>query len=214
MLYKRDIFKNFRAKAKIITISLIILSALALTGCLSSKPVSTRYYIFEYPDKSTVSIKGNYSTVPGTCTVYPVEVSPAFATNQIAIRENTHEIRYFSFNQWAVRPEQGLTELLNRFLSENNIFLEVYRPSLIKEGDYILESRVYNLEVVSERKHYHARLSLEFILTDSKSGQPVKNHRADKTVPLEQRDLNLFASAISRIFIEEIDLFLNLYQDN
>lgn len=184
---------------------LLILSIIA-AGCLTRKPPAIRYYVLEYPGKEALS-GFDAATIKGSCLVRPVEVSPAYSTNQIAIRENTHEIRYFAFNMWAVRPEPGLTGIMFRFLDDHRIFENLRSPGLIDETDYTLETMVYNLEVETDRRDYRARLNMVFRLIDNKQNRTVKEHMVNRSMPVEERDLNLFAAAVSTIFVEELAAF-------
>lgn len=189
----------------------MILSVLT-AGCLTRKPPAVRYYVLEYPGKEAVP--GFDATIKGSCLVKPVEVSPAYSTNQIAIRENTHEIRYFAFNMWAVRPEPGLTGIMFRFLDDHQVFEDLRSPGLIEETDYTIETRVNNLELETERRDYRARLNIEFRLIDNNRNRVVKEYRVNRSMPIEERDLNLFAAAVSRIFVEELASFTETAGDS
>jgi len=198
----------FPGKSGIIWISLILVSfTVIFAGCITRKSVETKYYILEYPQDIMVNIADNLTPVPKSCLVLPVNVYPAFSTNQIAIRENSHEIRYFSFNQWAVRPEQSLTRILDDFLIRHNIYKNIYHPSLIHDADHIMETTVYNLEVISEGRDYYARLSVDYKLLESETRQIIYQHRADRKKKLAGRNLNYFAEETSKIFIEETGEF-------
>ncbi len=189
------------------TLILILCSAFILTGCLGRRSMPARFYILDYPPGLEVNFEDE-SPVQKSLLIRTVEISPAYATTQIALRERTHEIRYFSFNQWAVRPEQSLTSLLTEFMNEHNIFRTVYtRPSLNLEPDYIMETIIHHMVLVEDGREYYARLSLEYALREFGNGETVLNHRADRKQVLEDKNLNLFAAAISEIFIDELGKF-------
>ncbi len=188
-----------------------LLGSLILTGCLTRKPETTRHYILEYP--------AGYETVPvskiadRSCLIMPAEVYPAFATHQIALRESSNEIRYFALNVWAVRPEQSITNMVTEFLLKHNVFQSVYAPAIIRETDFSLKTTVYRLEVIAENRDYFANLEVEFMLINNLDGQITNVHRASRKVELEDRDLNLYAAAISRMLIEELSVFTQSFTE-
>jgi ABC-type uncharacterized transport system auxiliary subunit len=193
-----------------IRICAILLSgSLFLAGCTPRRSVPARYYIIDYPAGVEVDIAADAAPVQNSCLVSTVNIYPAYSTNQIAIRENTHEIRYFAFNQWAVRPEQSLTSIKIEFLKSHNIFQSLQTTALFAQADYTMETTVYHLEIIEEDNEYHARLNLEYILKDNQTGQVVIDHRADRKSLLDERNLNLFAATVSKMFIEELGIFSN-----
>jgi hypothetical protein len=112
-------------------------------------------------------------------------------------------------NIWAVRPEQSLTNMMTEFFKNHKVFESVHLSTLNTETDFTLGATVYNLEVVQESRDYYARLNVEYQLKDHQSNQIVYDHRADKRVLLDDRNLNLFAAAISEIYVEELAKFVN-----
>ena len=193
---------------------LLIFTASSLTGCLTRAPEATRYYLLDYPAGMEIDLPGNGPFVEKSCIITSVEVYPAYSSHQIAVREHSHEIKYFALNIWAVRPEQSLTNIMTEFLKNHKVFESIHLPGLSTETDFTLNTTVYNLEVVQERRDYYARLKLEYLLKDNQSNQIVHDHRADKRVLLEERDLNLFAAAISEIFVEELAIFVNTIMED
>jgi hypothetical protein len=191
------------------TLLFILFLSFALTSCIGRRSVPSRYYIIEYLPETELNINDDRLPVQGSCLIRTVEISPVYATTQIALRERTHEIRYFAFNHWAVRPEQGFTSLVTRFMNDHNIFRTIHlRPSFAMEADYIMETTIHHLVLVEEGNDYFAMLTLDYILRDFGSDEIISVHRADRKEILEEKNLNLFASVISRLFVEELENFV------
>lgn len=188
---------------------LLIYTASLISGCLTRAPEATRYYLLDYPAGMEIVFPGNGPFIEKSCLITSVEVYPAYSTYQIAIREHSHEIKYFAVNIWAVRPEQSLTNIISEFFKNHKVFESIHLSTPVTETDFTLNTTVYSLEVVHERRDYYARLKVEYLLKDNENNQIVYDHRADKRVLLEDRDLNLFAAAISEIFVEELAIFVN-----
>ena len=193
---------------------LLICTASLITGCLTRAPEATRYYLLDYPAGMEIVFPGNGPFIGKSCLITSVEVYPAYSSHQIAIREHSHEIKYFAVNIWAVRPEQSLTSIMTEFFRNHKVFESVHLSTLSTETDFTLGTTVYNLEVVQEKRDYYARLKVEYLLKDNQSNQIVYDHRADKRVLLDDRDLNLFAAAISEIFVQELANFVNTIMED
>lgn len=186
---------------------IILLAGLLLPGCRSSRTATNRYYILEYPRDISANIPDH--TIESSCYVNPVDIYPAFSTNQIAFREDSHEIRYYSFNHWAIRPEAGFTRILLDYLDDNRIFSRVYHTSPVHDAIYTIETVVHRLEVVRESNDYYAHLIVRFRLIDNDSGNIVSEHLNSNTTEMDDPNLNLFARSVSGMFVEELDHFLS-----
>jgi ABC-type uncharacterized transport system auxiliary subunit len=185
-----------------------LLLVLLVSGCSPRGTMPARYYVLDYPSGYQVSIEGD-TPIPRACLVRNVNIYPAYSTNQIALRENTYEIRYFTFNQWAVRPEQSFTQILIRFMNDNNIFETFQTSTLFAEYDCSFETTIYHLQLIEEDNNYLAHLNIEFRLREGTDGRTITDHRADRKNILKEKNLNLFAESISILFIEELEKFTN-----
>ncbi len=185
--------------------------ALLVSGCRSTREAEIRFYLLEYPDEYYTP-ESDYldpDAVSGkTCRISGVEVHPAFASHKIAIRENSNEIRYFSYNQWAVRPGQSLDLILKDFLRRKNVFKTILSADERGETDYTLETYIPRLEVVRNGKVYNAHIETKFRLKNNLTGTTVLEYRSDSLQELDERCLNQFSSEISRMFVQELHKFV------
>ncbi len=188
---------------------LFFITALLVLGCKGGRSVANRYYLLEYPSDVIIHLHDTSTLLEKTCFLNPVNIYPVFSTNQIVYRENSHEIKYYSFNQWAVRPESSFTRMLMDFLEIYSVFGKVYSNSQINDSDYSIETSVQRLEVIRERKTYYANLNVRFRLADNKSGEILTEYVASRKTRMEERNLNLFAAAISEMFVMEFSVFIN-----
>jgi ABC-type uncharacterized transport system auxiliary subunit len=193
---------------------LILATGLLLPGCRGGRALTTRYYLLEYPEDVSVNSPESSATIGRSCFVNIVEVYPPFATNQIAHRENTHELSYYAFNQWAVRPEASLTRILLDFLDKYRIFEQLYTTHPSPETDYTIDTAVQRMEIVSENNDYHASIAVRFRLIDNISGEIAAEHTTRSMKEMKQRDINLFAGAISSMFVEELGTFISEINNN
>ncbi len=189
---------------------LLVITMLLLGACRSSKPVAPTFYVLEFPtDRIPEEIP---FTLPYSLEITDIDLHPAFATHQIAIREEQHEIRYFSHHEWAVRPEQSLTRYISDYFKNVRIFknTDIRYWNIIP--DYKLLTSIHQLQVIKDGNDYLAHLHVDFQLVMTEGTVTVVKHTADKTRLLERRNLNLFAGAINDMFFEELHFFARKIQ--
>ncbi len=135
-----------------------VLTMLIFAGCRSTKPVQNNFFLLELPSAPIEDTQMRIRTLDATCELRNVEVAVPYASHQIAIREDTHRIRYFSFNEWAHRPELSLTTMMRTFLEKNRFFREIVSGRLREATDYTLKTKVHRLEV----DHLHEAFIMAF----------------------------------------------------
>lgn len=195
---------------------ILVFILLVMSACMGRKPVATRYYLIEYPFvHDNINAPNEEEKVfPGPLLIMPVSVHPAYSSHQIAIRENTHQINYFAQSEWAVRPAQSFDMLLSRFFSQHVWFTEIKEhKSQVLEG-FTLASNVLNMEVVSSRQVFAASLTFEFNLNDNRTGLTHTSGVLNRQKVLRSKNLNLFAGAVSELFLDELHIFLDQIYSN
>ncbi len=189
---------------------ILIISSLliALAACRSSQPASQHFYLIEYDREWSAPWPEGLGTMAGTCEIASVWVAPAYASHQIAMRTASHQLRYFTFNEWAVRPEQAMTQLSLDFFEAFPVFEQIVHGRLVTPANYRLETEVHHLELDTRQQGVGARVHFVFSLYDMEDEkQLIHRHVADRTQELEKKNLNEFATAISRLFQEELQAF-------
>ncbi len=185
---------------------LVVVSFMALVACRTGQVVVNQYYLLEYPATEVTTLSEGLHTLGGICEVADVKVAPAFSSHQMALRENSHQIRYLSYNEWAVRPSLLFTGMLMDFLDKNRMFEEITHGRYALPSKYLLETEIVHLELDMRSTTPLARLQVVFRISEN-GGDVVLSHNADRDEPLSGYDLNEFASVISRIFAEELHAF-------
>ncbi|WP_462316965.1 ABC-type transport auxiliary lipoprotein family protein [Marinilabilia sp.] len=184
--------------------SILIFSA----GCGSQKTVVKKYYMIEEPDSMINAKPDSSKMIDAWCEVDEVKVYPAFASRQIVLRDASHQIRYFGNHEWAVRPTEILTPLIIDYLSTHLVFKRVADRFWEVAPDYRLKTTIFKLELGTiKKKKFEARLRIRFELIDTKTDTIIASHNVARNSILEKNDLNLWASAISRMLHEELSDF-------
>jgi len=192
-------------------IRIIILLAISIyisSGCGGQKAITTKYYVIEVFDEADETDNSKPEAhIDKYCEIQPVDVYPAYASTQIANRSNLREITYYAHHQWAIRPSESFTRILLDFFTQKPIFKSASDRFWRVEPTYKIETKVYHLEVIQEKNAFSAHLELEFSLLNASNGTKLLHHRADEKMELEEKDINLLASAIGDIFYRELIKF-------
>jgi len=190
----------------IISVSFIIL----LISCMSEKTIIRKYYTLEIPGDKYISVPDTSPVIPGKCEIGRVDINPVYGRNQIVNRNNSNEITYYMYHQWAVRPDEAIREVLHEYLQKRKLFETVSTRFNRSIPDYILETSVNDLEIIEIDKSFSAHVNVEFLLVLNSTDSILVQHKADRAEPLKQKNINLFASEVSNILFEELEVFANL----
>ena len=180
---------------------------------MSEKTVVRKYYTLELPEETHNIRPDTAMMIPGTCEIRQVMVNPVYDNREIANRSDSHEITYYMYHQWAVRPAEAMREILYGFLSEAELFEAVYKRYNRDIPDYFFEARVNDIEVIEEGETFSAHLNISFSLIDNSNNNVILSHRADRMEAIKRKDINLFASELSSILYEELMTFELLLRD-
>jgi len=194
----------------IISVSFIIM----LISCMSEKTIIRKYYTLEIPEDTSIVIPDTFKAIPGKCEISRVDINPVYEKNQIVNRNKSNEITYYMYHQWAVRPDEAIREILHEYIQNKKLFENVSTRYTRSIPDYILETSVNDLEIIEIDKSFSAHVNIEFVLLLNSSDSILVRHQADRTEPLEQKNINVFASEVSNILFEELEVFANLIMVN
>lgn len=179
-----------------------------LSGCMSQKKPTDKYYVIEKNDSLEIFTPDQQPWLDGYCEIVPVQVYPAYATQQIAKKNKTHEITYYRYHHWAVRPEEALNLLIEDHLNRSSLFKRVSRRYWRINPAYKLETTVYQLEIQQQEENiYQGHIAFRFDLFHIPSGDLLVSHEADRKEDLTRRDINLFAQTVGNIFHQELNEF-------
>jgi ABC-type uncharacterized transport system auxiliary subunit len=190
---------------KYITGFMLILM-IVVTGC-GSRKIIQKYYLIEPPQERSISGDAGKRIVDAGCEILPVEVSPVFSTPRIAARQKSHEIAFFQYHQWAVTPEEAITDFIEKELDNEEIFRESGRVEWELAPEYQLFSKVNYLEYQEQGQTAAARLQMSFQLKRTGDHQLISYHAFDRTEPLTARSMNEYAEMVSLILHQELQVF-------
>ena len=190
-----------------------LLTLFVMAGCRTSQPVVYKYYLLEFNAGQMLEWPERIAGIPASCEITTVQIAPAYSGSRIAVREASHQIRYFTFNEWAIRPEQGLTRIALDYLDAHRVFDTVKHGRPVVPADYLLDTHVYHIELDARGEVFRARLHVEFQLTDA-AGTVIGTYSSDEYRTLPEKNVNGFAEAVSELFVDALHTFsVKIMQD-
>ncbi|GAO30880.1 ABC-type transport auxiliary lipoprotein family protein [Geofilum rubicundum] len=193
---------------KLLIMALLLLTA---SGCGSNKTVLKKYYLIEPTSEAGPSAATPVIDV--LCEVADVKIAPAFATTQIALRDESHQIQYFGQHEWAVRPEEALLPLILNHFSDRQTFKRVANRFWNTPPTFTLNTKLHHIEVLQKEKAFYAHLNIEFSLVETETDRVILKHKANQERRLDEKDLNLMAQTISNLLSEELVKLTTLIEE-
>lgn len=156
-----------------------------LLGC--SPPKETRYYLLEYvPQPSQERLaRGPW---PARVRLKDFSIAEAYRRNQIVYRASAHEMRFYNYELWAVKPEYLVTDMLFRHFRDARMFQELTRSVEQEEADYILKGEVTALEEYDNEDQWYAHLALAMSLQNSRTLEVVWSHTWDYRKKVQRQE--------------------------
>lgn len=194
--------------------TIILLSSLiSLTACISQQAVIQKHYTIEYPEEPENNAEDSQQAIPGSLEVQQIEIGPVYDKNQIVNRSDSHEITYYKYHQWAVKPSLALMRFTMYYLDKSHLFESVSSRYNRAIPDYLFTTNIHQLEVLEDKNQFSAHVHLEFRILRNADNRVLLHHEAERIEPLEERDLNLFAGAVSEIYYTELEKFAGMIRD-
>jgi ABC-type uncharacterized transport system auxiliary subunit len=192
--------------------ALLIAALLISAGC-SKKALIRKYYILESPSIPAAAEVQPEAALPYLVDIRDFRVSKAFDQTRIAMRTESHELNYYYYHHWAVRPSTAFADFVFQAVNERGLFRRCSR-GYSYNPDYLINGIVRHVERGMGEKDATARLGLVFELADAEQEVVRFRHAFDRTLELENdRDMNSFARAVSRILAEETQVFMDKLVD-
>jgi ABC-type uncharacterized transport system auxiliary subunit len=186
---------------------------LALAGCFG-KVADISYYQLDYvPTPKSMT---NETTHPYAVRIKDFDVAEAYRRNNIVYRQSPYKLHFYSHEQWAVRPEYLVSDMLFRHLEAARIFSEVRRNIETDEPDFTISGVVRALEEYDNQDEWYAHLALHITLQDNKMKRIIWSREWDyrkKVSNLETvyvvRGLSELLERINNEAVADIDSIMN-----
>jgi len=193
--------------ARVLVILSIFASAFTIGGC-AKKTLETSYYLIEFASNATNPGLELKEPLPYKVQVLNFKIPRSYDSIRIIARFSTHQINYFRYSLWAVRPQIAVADLIVQQINAYHIFKECQREFLDDRPDYEITGEVSQIERFENDQYSAAHLKMSFNLYDYNNKDIVLAHSFDREVPIPSGNMTIFAKAVSDIVAEESENFL------
>jgi ABC-type uncharacterized transport system auxiliary subunit len=168
---------------------LISLVALGLSGCGAGRPI--RYYAVHVPVAPTPAT----NTYPVSLLVASIGGPDMFKDTPIAYRVGANEIGVYHYSRWAEPPVEMLKSKLIFILRGSGHYQSVSGLGSTPDGQFVIRGRLYNFEEV-DGEGITGLVSMEFELTDRKTGKVVWSHFYSQKEPVDGKQISAIVAAL------------------
>lgn len=186
-------------------LSLLVL-IFGICGC-SRKVIIRKYYLLEAPATSPPVELDLERPYEFKAVVKDFRVAKAFEQTRIAVRSGTHELNYYFYHHWAVRPSAAITEFVYYLVDHTGLFGRCSRGYAV-DADLVITGEIHALERLRTQKTEEAHLRITYRLLDAKDDRSLLTYEADRRAPFEEKSMNEFAGLMSRLLREETEAFI------
>ena len=164
---------------------LFILIVIFLLGC--AHPVETRYYMLDYvPTPSAARLQ--LGPWPFHVRIKDFTISEAYRRDQIVYRQSPHELLFYNFELWAVKPEYLVTDMVFKQMREAHLFRDLQRNFEHDGPDFVLQGEITALEEYDNQSKWYAHLAFNMTLQDAQSQAVVWTQSWDYRMPVDQQE--------------------------
>jgi ABC-type uncharacterized transport system auxiliary subunit len=190
----------------------LFLVGLSFIGC-GRRAIIRKYYVLEAQSFIPSERLGIDHPFAYNVDVRNFRVGPAFEQTRIAVRSASHELDYYFYHHWAIRPSTAIADMVFELVDRSGLFQQCFRGYSYRP-DFLISGHVYSLERVRDESGDAAHLNVLVELVDVKSEQSVVRHEFDRTVKLTTGgSMNEFARIISDIMLQETEQFIHRATD-
>lgn len=188
-----------------------ILTALAacaiISGC-AKQSLDTSYYLIEFASNAANPKLVRPDPIPFKVQVLNFKIPRSYDSIRIIARFSSHQINYYRYSLWAVRPQIAVADLVLQQINAYRLFKDCQREFLDERPDFEITGEVTQIERFESQNFTAAHLKMEFALYNYNNKDIVLTHDFDREVPIPSGNMTIFAKAISDIVAEESENFL------
>ncbi len=186
---------------------IIFLFFLIITAC-SVKTIKDYYVLSYLPDPENLSrFKISSLPIDARVEVQNFEMNRIYDRNSIVIRESLHKLSFDERNNWALRPDRAIPDLLIYHINTAGIFKECGRDFISSTPDYFITGTINNLEIYNGANSVQAHLNIVMELKD-RNRNIIVTHRIDEKRDIKNYDVAFFVKTTGELLQKGTNEFL------
>lgn len=177
-------------------------------GCTIGKITPTNYYVLEYFEH--LQNDNLYREIPLEKSVWikDLKIPSNYNRKQIVLRHFGPKITYASKELWGIKLTEIIPDFINKKLERYNVFQTTNRDVLNERPDFIISSKITNIEFYQNENSSQARLVMEFNLKEGDKEIIIVQHHVSRDEFLADDSFDNFVLKINDIVLNEIDNFI------
>ena len=192
---------------KYILPTLIILITGIILAC-SPKSLQRKFYLLDYPGNPSDAALVRTVPFPVKVQVQNLKLPRTYDRTNIVVRFSSHQIDYYRYRHWAIKPQIMISDLINEQLQGYNLFSKCEREYLDENPDYEILGNIDAIEKFSNPQFVAGHLAMTFYLRRSEDFELVARHQFDREIEFGNDDMAFFAKSLSDALREEVDRFI------
>lgn len=190
----------------------IILIILVISGC-TRQILQTSYYLIEYQPRPTIEKLILDKPLPYSVQVQNFKIPRSYDSIRIIARYSSHQINYYRYSLWAVRPQIAIADLISQHINAYRMFRTCKREFIEERPQYEISGEILQLERYESVGFSAAHLKAEISFVDYETNEILVRHSFDNEVSIPQENMTIFAKAVSDVIDDETTVFLEKLVD-
>ena len=163
------------------------------------------YYILNYQPVVAVP-PGSQRPYPYTLQVGEFKIQAIFNRQNIVYRFSPHQIQYYELEQWAVRPDQMVTNLVFGHLEATGLTNRVGVDFFDIRPDFRIEGMVEAIEKFDAGDVFYAHLAMSLKLLRTSDGAQVWERSFDQRRQVYHPEMVYTVQSLSSVFQSEMGI--------
>jgi ABC-type uncharacterized transport system auxiliary subunit len=180
-----------------------IIPVLFSCGFGGSAP-TRNYYVLSY-QSAPVPAGNSNQPYPYSLQVQRFDVQRIYSRQNIVYRFAPQELKWYEYQQWAVRPDYMVTDLVLNHIETAGIFNRVGMEYLDARPDFRLEGVVEALERFDAGDVFYGHFAMSLKMVRTGDGQQVWEYSFDERKQVYQREMVYTVIALSQIFENQMN---------
>ena len=143
-----------------------ILFLIIAAGC-TRQILVTSYYLLEYQPSPRNEKLILEKQIPHRVQVRNFKIPRSYDSIRIIARFSSHQINYYRYSLWAVRPQVAVADMLVQHINAYHLFKGCQREFLEERPDYEITGEIFQIEKFDSEQYSAAHLKMSFDLYDT-----------------------------------------------
>jgi ABC-type uncharacterized transport system auxiliary subunit len=183
----------------------VLAGLLLIVSCgFGSKVPSRNFFIINYTPEARAPVESGRPH-PYSLQVQQFGVQRIYNRQNIVYRFAPQELKWYEYQQWAVRPDYMVTDIVYKHLESANLFNRVGTEFLETRPDFRLEGTVDAIERFDAGDLIFGHLAMSFKMVRIEDGQQLWEYSFDERKQVYQKEMVYTVIGLSQIMQSQMN---------